>query len=290
MSRHPPDETLAAFADGRLNPRDREEMIEHLASCDDCRSVYDAICGAQDEGVIERAPDIVHGSFGKPMIATLAAAAAATIVFFTPPVQKEVAKWRSGGVSELVEASASAKDRVSEGRLAGGFPYKPVKPVLRGENKNKTGAIDSENYELLAAAAEIDHEDKTPSAKVLRARGLADLVLGERKSAIAHLEAALRAAGEEDPVILNDLSAAYLAESKWSDDEALAAKALQTADRSLRVRTTPEAMWNRAVALKMLEKKSDAIRAWQEYLSSDSTSEWATEARAKIEELKNPLP
>lgn len=287
--RHPADETLAAFADGRLTAHAREEMIEHLASCDDCRSVYDAVADAQDAGVIERLAPVVHGNFGKPLIATLAAAAAATIVFFTPPVQNEVAEWRTGGVSRLVEASASAKDRMSDGRLAGGFPYKPAKRVLRGEKKSETVAIDFDNVEVLSAAANIDREDETPSAKQLRARGVADLVVGQRESAIANLEAALRAARKDDPVILNDLSAAYLAESKWLRDKALAAKALQTAERSLRVRRTPEAMWNRAVALQKLEKDSDAIRAWQEYLAVDSTSEWATEARTQIDDLKNSL-
>ena len=35
--KHPPEEALAAFLDGVLDMHEREEILKHLADCDDCR-------------------------------------------------------------------------------------------------------------------------------------------------------------------------------------------------------------------------------------------------------------
>lgn len=39
-SRHPDDETLAAFVDGTLSERRRWEVTEHMASCEDCYEIF----------------------------------------------------------------------------------------------------------------------------------------------------------------------------------------------------------------------------------------------------------
>ncbi len=265
MSRHPADETLAEFADGKLNGRARRTMIEHLASCDDCRSIYDVIADAQDADVIDRyAP--IPGNFGKVAIGTLAVAAAATIVFFTPPVQERVAAWRTGGVSEIVELTKSSPQRRIEGRLAGDFVYGEF-TTYRNANEKK---VDYEQMQLEQAATEV---------RSSRAKGLALLLAGKHDEAIAELNRAIQRAGADDPILINDLAAAYLERSRFENN---APKDLpvarQLTEKAWSLSKTPEIAWNRALALQYAGDK-DAEIAWNDYLNLDSTSKWAQEVR-----------
>jgi hypothetical protein len=273
MSRHPADETLAEFADGKLNGRARRTMIEHLASCDDCRSIYDVIADAQDADVIDRyAP--IPGNFGKVAISTLAVAAAATIVFFTPPVQERVAAWRTGGVSRLVSASEGLDKRPVAGRLAG-FPHSPF-DTPRGDEKAEFAKMI-----LQGTAASVIEESDGESVKELRAKGLGHLLLGERDEAVNALELASKAAGGNDPLILSDLAAAYLERARFPGGKPMdLASARETADRAWKMKKTPETAWNRA---HILEYANDpgANAAWNAYLELDSTSPWAQEVREK---------
>ncbi len=49
-----------------------------------------------------------------------------------------------------------------------------------------------------------------------------------------------------------------------------------------------EAAFNRAQLLTQLERKPEALQAWQEYLKLDAASPWAEAARAKIKTLATP--
>jgi hypothetical protein len=53
---HPDADLLAAFAEGSLLEREREEMFAHLASCAECREVLNAAMEAQEEPVAELKP------------------------------------------------------------------------------------------------------------------------------------------------------------------------------------------------------------------------------------------
>jgi tetratricopeptide (TPR) repeat protein len=48
----------------------------------------------------------------------------------------------------------------------------------------------------------------------------------------------------------------------------------------------PQARYSLAAALEKLGRKKEALEAWEEYLRLDSTSEWAREARRRLEKLK----
>jgi hypothetical protein len=48
---------------------------------------------------------------------------------------------------------------------------------------------------------------------------------------------------------------------------------------------SPEALWNRAVAIESLSPKDTALRAWDDYLKVDSNSQWAKEALERKAEL-----
>jgi tetratricopeptide (TPR) repeat protein len=95
----------------------------------------------------------------------------------------------------------------------------------------------------------------------------------------------------DNPGILNDLGIVYLEKSKIAAGNAekleLTAQAIEMFDKALRLK--PDflpALFNKALAVETY-LPSQAEKAWQTYLESDSTSGWAEEARKKLERLKN---
>jgi hypothetical protein len=83
--------------------------------------------------------------------------------------------------------------------------------------------------------------------------------------------------------LLNDLSAAL---SNRAIDKRRpipdAVEAVRCADRAWRIGRTPEAAWNRAVAIEALNGRARAMPAWHDYLAIDATSPWAAEARKRL--------
>ncbi|MGA8808136.1 MAG: hypothetical protein WB973_09695, partial [Thermoanaerobaculia bacterium] len=92
-------------------------------------------------------------------------------------------------------------------------------------------------------------------------------------------------AESDDGSLLNDLSAA-LSNRAIAKGRALpdAVEAVRCADRALQIGRSPEAMWNRAIAVEALNGRGHAMTAWHDYLAMDETSGWAAEARKRIAE------
>ena len=53
---HPDFDQLTAFAEGQLLPREREEILAHLATCTDCRELLNAAASAREIPVAESKP------------------------------------------------------------------------------------------------------------------------------------------------------------------------------------------------------------------------------------------
>lgn len=278
IARHLPRESLAAFSDGNVESAERAEVINHLASCDDCRALYELVEDAKSFGVVP--PTVVKGNFGRRFsVAALAAAAAVAILLFTPATRRWIDLKRTGGVSELVEATESMPKRSVKGRLSG-FPYRDLKPTYRNAGSTTS---DEEQWALQAAAAEIELR-KGKSPREMRALGLARLLTDDRDAAVATLNEASAKAGGDDPVILSDLSAAYLERARLTELEKQrpdAERALAAAEKSWTIAKTPEAAWNRALAYGLAGRKQEAINAWNDYLALDPSSPWAEEARSE---------
>ena len=287
MTQHLADETLAAFADGRLRGGERDEVISHLAECDDCRAIFDLVGDAQQEEVIEteRHPVVVQGSFGRRAgMAGLAAAAALVVVISLPASRQWIDLKRTGGVSDLVEATDALPERLVEARISG-FSHKPMKPNMRGPGDED--APDFPRMQVDLAADEILAR-KGDSVTALRAQGLSQLIKGEHDQAIETLRRAVEKRGD-DPVLLNDLAAAYLERSRFTSNKADAANALRAAERSWEIERSPEAAWNRALAMEYQRRNDDAIRAWRDFIALDPQSPWAAEARHEhIDKLRDP--
>jgi hypothetical protein len=90
-------------------------------------------------------------------------------------------------------------------------------------------------------------------------------------------------AESDDVPLLNDLSAA-LSNRAMDRRRAIpdAVEAVRCADRAFRIGRTPEAAWNRAIAVEALNGRGHAMTAWHDYLAIDATSPWAAEARKRI--------
>ncbi len=285
----PTDETLAAFIDGKLEPEMRPRVVEHIATCPEC---YDVVLGAQElRGQATPGNVVPFRRPGLRVVALAAAAAAVVIAFFTTPIRERILLHPKSGLAAL--ADAAPPQRNIEGRLSG-FPYRPMKPVMRG----KKGEDHSpERIRLLTVAAQVAAEaEKNPTPENLHASGIALLMLGDSDAAVDDLEKALRKETGEDEIakavqkatdaaLMNDLAVA-LREAAPGVGRLLAT---DVSERAWTLQPTSTTAWNRALGFEAMNARSDAIRAWNDFLKiEDPGSKWAREARSHIVRLSQP--
>jgi Putative zinc-finger len=286
MTQHPTEELLAAFVDDRLDTAAREPVTDHLASCGECREIVLMATAFQDEPIPVPVP-VPHPDFGRRRwMAAIASVAAAGVigVFLVRP-----SAWFGYRVDDLVAASQSVKERPSEGRLAGGFPYAPKSDTKRGvptpTDPDFTDGLAEKwkLYEIKVTLAEAKEKGKTVDPHI---DGLTTLLIAkERKDfdeAVADLEKALATTrGAEHDVIAIDLAAALIGRARWSGDEDDYRYALRLSNDVLTRKQSPEALWNRAVATAALYQKAEALRAWDEYLKVETNPQWVEEATSR---------
>ncbi len=289
----PDPEVLAAWLEQGVSARERVEVEAHLAGCDDCRylmahvletrnAVRDApIFTPRDEKVvpIDRAR---RRKTAWSVAAVLTAAAMLALAFVAPPFGWP---WRGNSIdSKLADlAAAVGSERTVEARLTGGFVHGPLRAAVR--SGGSSAALD--NWTLFAAAGKIREDAKRePSAPHLHALGVAHLVLGQSDDAVRALEDAV-AENAQNARYHSDLAAAYLARAHQLDRPDDYGRALGAADRALKISDAAiEARFNRALALESLFLAERAREAWQDYLKRDTASDWATEARQRLQKLQ----
>lgn len=273
----PDSESLAAYSDRTLDAQSRAAVEQHLAGCPKCLDELVALDEARQALVLEPA-NVARPRFGKGVIASLAAAAAvAAVLFGVPAIRERVLG--GNAMAPLVKAAGQQPNRSLAGRLSAAVPYKAYDSPDRGKTSLQPASME------LAALTVIARTEKSQDVEDVHARGIARLFLKEYQLAIAELEAAAKAA-PNSPAILNDLAAAYIAAGQYK-------RAHATATKAWSLEQSPTAAWNIAQALHDDNQDAAAIAAWQKYLTLDSTSEWAAEARsniAQIEELRRLLP
>ncbi|HYR29244.1 MAG TPA: hypothetical protein VEU30_12315, partial [Thermoanaerobaculia bacterium] len=178
---------------------------------------------------------VVRGNFGRKVaIGTLATAAAAAAIFYSPPVQERLEFERTGGVSAVRALAEELPERNVVGRLTG-FSYKALERRYRGDEKG-----DVEIRVLEVAGAIEKRMPKAPSVNELRAQGLVQLLQRDKDAAIETLTLAHEAA-PNDPVVMNDLAAALIERGDKKD----LARALELSQNAWRIARSPEAAWNR---------------------------------------------
>jgi tetratricopeptide (TPR) repeat protein len=261
----PSDETLAAFVEGRLDDARRAAVVAHLATCAECRDIV--VATSEFQRSEEEGGHLVTGRFGRGAwwLAAAAAAAAVIVFLFLQP-------FRRAGIEELVKASDTLETRTVDGRLAGGFAYKPRPRVTRSGDGE---ALDPA-FPLLRAADKVLNSEPTDHD-----RGVALLLLERRDEAIKALESA-HARANADAGVAVDLATALIARGTQPD----LVRALELSDGAWRSAKMPEAAWNRALALEYLRREPEAIEAWNEYLRVDPDSKWSAEAERNLGRLR----
>lgn len=87
----------------------------------------------------------------------------------------------------------------------------------------------------------------------------------------------------------SNLAAAELEVGRQRNEIRAAARALAAADRALEISPGHiEALFNRALALEALSLNRPAVVAWRRYLTADSESPWAAEARERMRAIDKP--
>jgi CHAT domain-containing protein/tetratricopeptide (TPR) repeat protein len=179
-----------------------------------------------------------------------------------------------------VHVARALAERPFEGRLAGAFNYLP--PARRGDAAAPDELVDVASD--LHRAWELDHT----TAKA-RAAGAAFLLLGHAAEGKELLgDALMRSTGQadiltaihrsDDRALLTDFSAASLTQTASTGDARGLLLAFESADRAYALGSTPEAAWNRALAIDRLGFSALAARAWHEAASADRGSPWSREA------------
>jgi len=269
-SPHFDPETLAAFAEGRLNATRRDAVITHIDGCDECMNDVALVmpsAGAEFE----------RQRFGKPR--WLVAIAAAIVLAMALPAVWHVL--RHGSPTDELVALAPRSARIVEPRLTGGFAW----AGYHGPVRAAAGPTDAEKLKLGGAAGElIEKAERDHSAEAQHAAGVAMVLVEKPDEAMAQLESAARAS--HDAKTWSDLAAARYAAAVQFRRPSLYPEALAASDDALRIDARlPEALFNRALILENMGLTSEARKAWQRYLDVDPGSQWANEARSHLAEL-----
>jgi hypothetical protein len=291
MDHCPADETLAAFIDGRLDASARDRVMEHIAVCAECRDVVLSVHELEKESRTEPEGGSVSRFPKRAKLAAAAAvvaAAAAMIVVFGPLVADR--SERTASLQQLESVSERLTTRPLKGRLSGDFAYARVYVENRGEESADLTkiALDSISQKLRELAA------GRPTAANLHAKGVVFVYEHKYDEAVASMQqAVLIETGESDPLqgirkskdaqLLTDLSAALLRSGEGPALRRNRALSVAAATRAWELEQTPVIAWNRAMALQEMGVRDAALRAWQDYLKLDGTSQWAAEAHSYVD-------
>lgn len=205
------------------------------------------------------------------------------------------AVWRVGfyesatdkGLAQL--RAAYKGKRPIESRTTAKLDYAPVSETRGETNASAADEKTRNRAELLL----LDANENKSDAKAHHALGL--FYLNDKKfdAALKEFDLALKLA-PENAELHNDNAAARLEKAKKAGtenkpDESLEnlALALKSVNRALELNAAlPEGLFNKALILEEMRLDNQAQTAWENYLKSDSTSEWANEARRNLEKLQ----
>ena len=271
----PDSELLGAFAEGRMNAAERARMIAHLDGCERCQAEVATLAAFAGEsaGSVARGP----ARWWLAAAAVFIALAGAWLV---------MQRGRSGrDVAPLVAASDALGYRPVQARLTGGFGWAEFRGAVRSTSEARTPA----RLKLAGAAGEtLQRAESDRSAEAQHAAGVASLLIEDPAAGIERL-AKLTAEQPRDAEAWNDLAAAHLDAAIRFGRASEVPLALAAADRALRIEPKmPEALFNRALVMERIGLLDEAGRAWQQYLAVDAESEWAREARARLDALPKP--
>jgi CHAT domain-containing protein len=226
-------------------------------------------------------PSSVGGHGAVPRIpfraAWLAAAGIVAVALLTIPF---LLRWRDP-VRRLA-ALTPRSERIVEARISGGFAWAPYRGPVRASDQ----ANDPRRMMLGGVAGDlIEAAEKNKTSEAQHLAGVARMLTGYPSGAVPVLEEA----AQRDPsnaTVWNDLAAAQYATASRDGRASLYPEALAASDRALQLDPgLPEALFNHALVLERLGLTQQAHDAWQRYLATDPSSQWAEEARTRLGRL-----
>lgn len=273
----PTDETLARFASGEIDASTRNDVLAHMETCSDCMA---AVLSANAH--LEEERSVGRDWSGRRALSEsrwwLAAVAAAVIIAV---IAFPLLRRRDDAMSRLVTLAPSSA-RIVEPRLSGGFAWAPY----RGPMRSADSPADAERLKLGGAAGDaIERALRDGSEQAQHAAGIALVLVDQPAQAVDRL-GRVAEQSPNDVHVWSDLAAARYAAAVELQRPLLLPEALTAADRALRIDPkSAEALFNRALILEHLGLTGEARKGWLRYLEADSSSPWATEARAHLGEL-----
>lgn len=284
---HPADETLAAFIDGRLSGDAHESVVEHVATCDECHAVWQS--GAEfRESEIPEPENVVRGPFpGWVPMAAMAAAVAG--MFAAGPIKAVFA--HPAEIRQMIKVSQEFERRSFEPRLSIPFPFKPPKDRYRGGQDQDDPLQSLRMKDLALKMLERGGGDAQDVAT-------AHFFLANWDDAVSVLETELTKEtgaptvneainASRNTKLLNDLVAAYWLRADHGGKQSDLDSALLASNRAWQLEKTPPIAFNRALVIQRRNPLGpEAIAAWKTYLSLDSTSGWADDARRELDTLQ----
>jgi CHAT domain-containing protein len=188
------------------------------------------------------------------------------------------------GMADL--RAAYKNQRLTETRITN-LDYAPMAKT-RGQERPNIDEASRRRAELLLLEALNDH----PDAKTHHSLGRLYLAGLRYDDAVEQLETALKQ-DPTNPLIYSDLGAALLeigerAESKDEPGKAFAslAKSLEYINAALKLKPDLlEALYNKALCLQHMNLPAQEEEAWRNYLTHDSQSKWAEEAKGHLQAI-----
>lgn len=271
-ARHPGDQTMAAFAEGRLAPDERAAVVAHVGECEECRFVLiESARFEREEQQIGRTSVTYPWWLAAAAVVVLAATALLLL------------QWNERHRLPLARliAAAPREHRSVPARLSG-FPWARLQAPSRGN-----AITDPADLKLHGAAGEVlEKSADSRTAEARHASGVAYLLIGRRADSIAALNEAARSANTAQA--WNDLAAARYTRAVVEDAPLELPEALADVDHALRLDPNDvEAHFNRALILERLGLRTHARDAWQRYLQLDGASRWSVEAREHLNALQS---
>ncbi|HKI05532.1 MAG TPA: CHAT domain-containing protein [Thermoanaerobaculia bacterium] len=133
------------------------------------------------------------------------------------------------------------------------------------------------------AAVSEKADEQVPIGTILAYGGPDDL----RRAVLRYQR--MTSAYPDDAQTWSELAAIYLVQAQLTDDPRDLLRAYEAANQAVRLDDSlPEARFNEALALERLFLPDAALDAWRGYLSLDSSSGWAKEARERLKVLARP--
>jgi CHAT domain-containing protein/tetratricopeptide (TPR) repeat protein len=195
-----------------------------------------------------------------------------------------IQKPREPSIDQLI-ASAYAQQRPFELRVSDAA-YGPLRQERAGERSSFSQPTD-----LLQAKYLIKEKltSRPDDETLLAARGRIELFEGHYEEAIRTLGRLLDAK-PDSPALLIDLATAHFQRAEAGNRAIDYGQAVELLSRALAKKPDDRvALFNRAIALEKMYVYNEAIRDWEQYLRVDPDSEWAGEARWRLNKLQEQM-